>query len=154
MKQLNGVRGMVAAMALGLAGCAMVNDKTLRLVSSKVAVVAIVNEQLLQGDMTLLPDRTGTVSLGGSAGAISSCSGSMRFEASNSGLVDLRCNDGATARMRYSLLSETRGYAYGQTAAGVASLAFGLPANDAQAYLVLPANKKLALNADGILELQ
>ena len=38
-----------AAMALGLAGCATVNDKALRLFSSEAQAFAIVNGQLLQG---------------------------------------------------------------------------------------------------------
>ena len=140
--------------AVGLAGCAMVNDKALRLVSSKVPALAVVNAQLLRGDMVLLPDRTGTLSLTGEQGPIFTCSGLVRYEASTSGVVDLRCNDGSASLMRYSLLSETRGYGYGTTATGAASLAFGLAAGDAQAYLSVPSNKKLVDKGDGALELQ
>lgn len=147
--------GLISAIcAMGMTGCAMVNDKALHLVSTKLPAVAIVNSQILQGDMVLLPDRTGTLSLNASAGPIRSCSGQVRYEASNGGVIDLRCNDGSATLMRYSLLSETRGYAYGATAVGPASLTFGLAGADVPAYLTVPPNKKLNANASGTFELQ
>jgi hypothetical protein len=132
----------------------MVNDKALRLFSSKASAFAIVNGQLLQGDMVLLPDRTGNLMLVADKGAITSCSGQVRYESTTGGTIDLRCNDGAAAQLRYSLLSETRGYAYGTTAAGAASVTFGLLAAQAAAYLTVPADKKLVVNASEGLELQ
>lgn len=136
----------------------MVNDKALRLFSSSANVYAIVNGQLLQGTMVFLPDRTGNLTLATDKGAISSCSGQVRYESTTGGAIDLRCSDGAAAQLRYSLLSETRGYAYGATATGavtgVASLTFGLPAAQAAAYLTVPADKKLTVNAADGLDLQ
>jgi hypothetical protein len=143
-----------AVWMLGLSGCAMVNDKALHLVSTKLPAVAIVNAQVLQGDVILLPDRTGTVTLYAGAGTIKNCAGQVRYEASNSGAIDLRCNDGSATVMRYSLLSETRGYAYGASSAGPGSLTFGLAAVDVAAYLTVPSGKKLALNASGTFELE
>ena len=154
MKNWKRCRWIFAILALNVTGCAMVNDKAMRLVSSKVSAVAIVNTQLLRGDMVLLPDRSGTLSLSDEQGAISTCSGQVRLDASTSGVVDLRCNDGSVALVRYSLLSDTRGYGYGTTATGSVSLAFGMVGADAQAYLRVPATKKLRVNGDGALELQ
>lgn len=146
--------GIALALPLVFGGCATVNDKALRLFSSKATVFAIVNGQLLQGDMVLLPDRTGNLTLTSDKGAISSCSGQVRYESTTGGAIDLRCNDGAGAQLRYSLLSETRGYAYGPTSAGAASLTFGLTATQALAYLTVPADKKLTVNAADGLDLQ
>ena len=150
--------GIALALPLILGGCAMVNDKAQRLFSSSANAYAIVNGQLLQGTMTLLPDRTGNLTLSTDKGAISSCSGQVRYESTTGGSIDLRCNDGTAAQLRYSLLSETRGYAYGPTtlgaATGAASLTFGLPAAQAAAYLTVPADKKLTVNAAEGLDLQ
>jgi len=140
---------------VAVAGCATVNDIALRLFSSKVPAYAIVNTQLLQGDMVLLPDRTGNLALTGGQGAISSCSGQVRYGSTTAGTVDLHCNEGTALTLRYSLLGETRGYAYGAAAGGApASLTFGLPTAQAVAYLTVPAGKKLVVNEGGSLELQ
>ena len=154
MKKWNPSQGILVVTVAGLVGCAMVNDTALQLVSSRVPALAIVNGQLLSGELALMPDRTGTLSLTGGQGSISNCSGQVRYEASTSGVVDIRCDDGSASLMRYSVLSETRGYGYGATATGVASLTFGLAAVDAKAYLSVPANKKLIVKGDGALELQ
>lgn len=140
----------VAGMALGLAGCAMVNDKALRLFSSDALAFAIVNGQLLQGNLVLLPDRTGNLSLAGRKEPITSCSGQTRYESSTAGSIDLRCNDGTAASMRYSLLSETRGYAYGATGTGAASVTFGMAPAQAAAYLTVPPGKKLTVAGEGL----
>lgn len=139
-----------AAWALGLAGCASVNDKALRLFSSDAQAFAIVNGQVLQGKMTLLPDRTGNLRLSGDKDPVTSCAGLVRYESSTAGSIDLRCNDGSAAPMRYTLLSETRGYAYGATATGAASVTFGLPPAQAAAFLTVPAGKKLSVTAEGL----
>ncbi len=150
--------GIALALPLVFGGCAMVNDKALRLFSSSANAYAIVNGQLLQGNMTFLPDRTGNLTLATDKGAMRSCSGQVRYESTTGGSIDLRCNDGATSQLRYSLLSETRGYAYGPTAngpmTGAASLTFGLTAAQAVAYLTVPTDKKLTVNAAEGLDLQ
>jgi hypothetical protein len=146
---------MVPGLVIGVAGCATVNDKALRLFSSKVPAFAIVNAQVLSGDLVLLPDRTGNLTLSGGQGAISNCAGLVRYESTSAGSVDLRCNEGTSIVMRYSLLSEARGYGYGSAASGApASLTFGLPPAQAVAYLTAPAGKKLVVNEAGSLELQ
>ena len=138
-----------------LAGCAMVNDRALRLVSSKASATLLVNGQMMEGSVLLSPDRTGTVEFAAETGDIARCGGGMRFTASNSGSIDLRCSDGTAVELAYTLLRETRGYAYGQTAAGPVSLVFGMPALDARAYLRLPPGRKLVENSEsGALELQ
>jgi hypothetical protein len=154
--------GIALALPLILGGCAMVNDRALRLFSSSANAYAIVNGQLLQGNMIFLPDRTGNLTLATDKGAITDCSGQVRYESTTGGSIDLRCSDGVTAQLRYSLLSETRGYAYGPATAsaaagavtGAASLTFGLPAAQAVAYLTAPPGKKLVVNTAEGLDLQ
>jgi hypothetical protein len=138
-----------------LCGCARVNDAGLRLVSSKVDAYLIVNGQILTGDVRLIPDRTGRVSFASEEGAIRSCSGGMRYTASFAGEIDLHCNDGTQVALQTALLSETRGYGYGRTTQGPASVAYGLSEEDARAFLTVPPGMVLATSdKTGALELQ
>lgn len=138
-----------------LAGCAMVNDRAWRLFSSSSDALAIVNGQLLRGTVKLVPDRTGTVSLSGDKGSIQSCFGALHFTATQAGSIDLRCNDGSDVALRFVLLSDSRGYAYGQTTQGPASLSFGLSNDQAISYLKLSEPHKLVeVGKDKTLELQ
>jgi hypothetical protein len=147
-----------AIVLLMTSGCSTVNDKALRAFSSKVSAYAIVGGRLLQGDLNLMPDRTGKVTLlsagDGHAGESYTCVGSLRYEATHSGVMDLRCSDGAFTVLNYSLISETRGFAYGGSPDVPASLTFGIPVNEATAYLHISSNRKLILTSDDLLELQ
>lgn len=72
-----------------------------------------------------------------------SCSGRFRYTSSTAGAIDLRCNDGTSVDLTVALLSATRGYGYGQNAAGPASMTFGLTPQAARAYLLVPTGKQL-----------
>jgi len=140
-------------LSLGLGGCAHVNDASLTLFSSSRIAYAIVDEQVLTGDMQFFHDRTATLALrsdpsagsgiGASPAALTSCVGRMRYSATNSGAMDLRCNGGVVADVQVTLMGETRGYGYGSTATGAASLAFGMSQQEAKAHLAVPANRQL-----------
>lgn len=155
-----------AAMVL-LAGCANLNDAGMATMASHVSAFAIVNEQLVQGEMTLFPDHSGSVALRSDAtgtapapqpagkATLSSCVGRLRYTSTTMGSVDLRCNDGSVANLRMALIGETRGYGYGQTASGLASLTFGMTPTEARAHLTVPPNRQLIDASDGIyLELR
>ena len=173
--------GAASALALALlaVGCADLNDTGLAALSTRVPAFAIVNGQLLQGDMTLFPDHTGTIALrtpssAGSSGAWSwgftthgeatpaptptgpaptnadaSCVGRLRYSSTTLGSIDLRCHDGAVADVRVALIGETRGYGYGQTATGLVSLTFGLKAVEARAHLTVQPGRQLLDRTDG-----
>ena len=127
-----------------VAGCAQMNDAGLAILSSSLPAIAIVDGQLLKGDIQLFPDHTGTVNLrsqgesgDGQAGTFS-CMGRLRYTATTTGAVDLRCSGGVMADLKMTLLGETRGYGYGPTAGGTASLVFGMTAQESQAHLIVP----------------
>jgi hypothetical protein len=122
-------------LALLLCGCAKVNDTGMRLVSTKVDAWLMVNGQQLNGTVLLVPDRSGRLSFSADKGEITGCSGGLRYTATNSAAIDLRCNDGTQVDLQATLLSETRGYGYGSTAQGPSSIAFGLPEEDARAFM-------------------
>ena len=168
-----------SALALLAVGCADLNDTGLAALATRVPAFAIVNEQLLQGEMTLFPDHTGTITLrtpvpagapgvwnwgaapnaesapslsaGGTSptNSGSSCVGRLRYASTTLGSIDLRCHDGAVADVRVALIGETRGYGYGQTATGLVSLTFGLKAVEARAHLTVPPGRQLVDRTDG-----
>jgi hypothetical protein len=140
----------------------MVDDKAQALFASTSDAIALVNGQLLVGKLQIGIDHTGTLLLAQPAPAPvpkaaasgttsstatnisrTSCSGRFRYTSSTAGAVDLRCNDGTSVDMTIALLSVTRGYGYGQNAAGPASMTFGLTPQAARAYLLVPAGKQL-----------
>ncbi len=145
---------LLSLLAALLCSCAKVSDTGLRLVSTRRDAYLIVNGQLLTGAVLLVPDRTGRVSFSAEKGAISSCSGSMRYTATNNGEVDLRCSDGTQVALQTTLLGETRGYGYGSTSQGPSSLAFGMDEPDVRAFLTVPSGKTLAPGEGGALELR
>jgi hypothetical protein len=156
-----------SAVLMALAGCADLNDTGLAALSYKVQAYAIVDEQLVQGDMVLFPDHTGTITLradaspsGAGAGvasvpraggkpAMTSCVGRLRYTATTAGTIDLRCNDGSIADLRMALIGDTRGYGYGHTATGLASVVFGFTPVEARAHLTVPPGRQLLERSEG-----
>lgn len=150
-----------------LSACADINDTGLAMLATRVQAYAVVNEQLVQGEMTLYTDRTGTVALRvemakpaadnpfdfmapakpverpAERPILNSCLGRFRYTATTYGVIDLRCNEGSTAELRMALIGETRGYGYGQTATGQVSLTFGMAPTEARAHLTAPPGKQL-----------
>lgn len=155
-KHMRGIACVLIPLTLtALAGCAKINEYASWPMTSSIDAMVIVNAQLLQGQVQLLPDRTGRVTFSAAQGSVTSCTGPLRFTSTNAGAIDLRCNDGAVVDMQFALLSETRGYAYGQTAGGPASLTFGLLNAQALSYLKVPPNRKLVESGkDKALELR
>ena len=159
----NRLRQMVLAAGLVvLAGCAAVKDTASSTPSTKVPAFAIVDEQLVQGEMVLHADHTGAIDLrlimdgrveGRQAGRpagkpiLSSCVGRLRHTATQLGAIDLRCNDGALADVPMTLIGDTRGYGHGYTAAGLASVVFGFTPMEARAHLTTPPNKQLLVRS-------
>jgi|GEM_PF-582331 len=164
-----GVAMVGMACAVLLAGCADLNDTGMAALATRVPAHAIVNEQLVQGEMTLFTDHTGSVVLRGDvqptvgvngfatatpppAGGkilLSSCVGRLRYTSTTMGSIDLRCNDGSVADLRMALIGETRGYGYGQTATGLVSLTFGMTPVEARAHLTVPPNRQLLDRTEG-----
>lgn len=149
--QVMGLALATTAVLAGLAGCADLNDTGLAALSTRVQAYAVVDEQLVQGEMVLFPDHTGTVALRADPAGkpmLTSCVGRLRYTATTLGSIDLRCNDGAVADLRMALIGDTRGYGYGQTATGLASLTFGMTPVEARAHLTVPPGKQLVDRTD------
>ena len=141
-------RLLLATFILTLSGCAMVSDMSRNVFATKVNAIAIIDNQLIKGDLALGFDRSGTLTLNEEKGELQSCVGPLRYTSTAGGVIAVHCNGGVELELQFKLLGETRGYAYGQTAKGPASLTFGLSNLEAKAYLRVPVSKKLVENAD------
>jgi hypothetical protein len=136
-------------------GCAQLNDAGLAIISSNVPAFAIVDGQLMQGEIQLFPDHTGAVSLQASVSGttgqsgVTDCVGRLRYTATNTGAIDMRCTGGVAGDLKMTLLGDTRGYGYGATASGAVSLVFGMTAQESRAYLIPTADRQLVERASG-----
>lgn len=134
---------LLFAGALLLSGCAAVNDATMRVLATPSPTWAVVGEQLLTGQTLLYTDRSGTLELQTTADPALSCMGTLRYTATSSGVVNLRCNNGLQAQLPFTALGESSGY--GGTAGGPISFAYGLEPGPARAWLTPPAGKRLVV---------
>lgn len=132
-----------------LAGCAKINDASMRLFSSSAPALAVVDSTFLSGKVVVFTDRTGTINLESDAEPKLKCMGNLRYTATKTGAVSLKCSDGTDTLMSFTAISETSGYGRGRTARGQASYTFGMPAADAAAYLTLPPGKRMATTPEG-----
>jgi len=148
---------LTAAGSLLCTGCARINDTGLGLMTTKVDAFAVVNGHVVSGNVYLIPDRTGRVVLGadqdGPAPAVT-CGGVMRHTGTFSGSMDLHCSDGSGGSIPFNLVTETKGFANGGTAAAPVSLVFGVSEAEAIAYLSVPAGHHLVVRDEGGLDLK
>lgn len=146
------VWALCIGLGLGLAGCARLTETGMLIFATTVPALATVNGQAMQGEVQLVPDRTGSVVLRSnqrSANAttmvsITSCMGRLRFTSTAAGEMDLRCNDGLVSTLYFSMISDASGYAYSQNANEAISLTFGVSPAAAKAYFPPPTAKKPA----------
>jgi hypothetical protein len=136
-------------LGLALSGCARINDVGKLLLASSMPAVALVNDTLLVGDATLFMDRSGRLSLESSPPGLLKCMGEMRYTATQTGVVNLRCSDGTEARLLFSTLSEVMGFGSGSSARGPVTLTFGMEPAEAAAYLNLPAGQRIVSSFEG-----
>lgn len=133
-------------LAAMLPGCARLADTGKSMFVSSTPAVAMVGSQLLQGQLQVYTDYTGFIALESETGAepLLRCSGRMPVTGSFSREIDLRCSNGAQARLALSLRTDLRGFAYGGEGDQAVSLAFGLGPDEMNALLKLPPQTTLA----------
>lgn len=139
---------LLLALPLLLGGCARSYDMTAKLLASDVPVHAVVGERVLSGRALLYADRTATLTLDAAGEPSLNCMGTMRYTATNGGVVSLRCSDGVQARFPFAALGEISGH--GRAAQGNVSLTYGLEPEPARAWLTPPAGKRLMVSGDNL----
>lgn len=138
-------------LVLALTGCAKVSDTGMRLLATPAPAVAVIDDAVLTGKVTVFIDRTATVNLESGSPSELKCMGTMRYTATRSGVASLQCSNGADVMMNFNAIGEASGYGSGKTANGLASFAFGMAPADAAAYLKPPAGKRVVATPTGVI---
>lgn len=141
---------LLLALPLALAGCAAVNDATMRALATPVPALAVVGERVLKGEALLYTDRSGKLTLESGGDNALSCMGALRYTSSTGGIVNLRCSDGSQAQLPFAALGEMSGHARGNSAQGAVSLTYGLDPEPARAWLTPPAGKRLVVSGSSL----
>lgn len=136
-----------------LAGCAWVDQATLKLTSTHVKAFVVVDATVLEGKVTLYPDRTGLLQADSVADSKvhMSCSGQMHYTSSKAGLLRLSCNNGTIADLNYQALDYTRGYGRIRDPDRVVSVTFGMDARESQGWLWAPTGQHVVAEDDRLL---
>lgn len=130
-----------------ITGCANQSGARMGIFSASAPVLAVLDDDLLQGQAVGYLDRTGTIDIRSATNAKFRCVGSFRYTGANSGTAMLRCSDGSEGALSFNALDSLSGYGYGNTSRGPASFTFGLTPEQAARYMTLPNGKRLIKNA-------
>jgi len=134
-----------------LSGCVNESGARLGFFYSTLPIIAILSDDLFVGEAERYNiDRTGSITVQSALDESIKCVGSFRYMGSNAGIANIRCNDGGEGELAFNALDPLSGYGYGRTSRGPASFAYGLPADQAAQYLVLPKGKRLEPKTDGL----
>jgi hypothetical protein len=135
---------MVLAAVAGLAGPATLAGAGLFSATGKV--IAILANDLFVGEAEGHLSGAGTLAIRSQKSPAVSCLGHFTSEALLGGTGQMLCTDGATATFHFQRLSVFRGFGVGNFSRGSMSFAYGLSADEAGPYLILPQGKKLVHN--------
>ncbi len=127
-----------SVLALTVVGCAQMDTKTRGWLASKVPAYAVVDGQRLEGTATLFTDRTGTLQLSAAKDPDRVCVGTLRYLATVTGVLVLRCPGGPDTVLNFTVLNGTSGFGYGHTTQGPSAVTWGMEARNAAAYLPVP----------------
>jgi hypothetical protein len=128
--------GAVAAATVAHAG----------LLSSTGVVIAILADELFVGEAEGHLNGAGTLAIHSQLRPELTCQGEFTSSALLGGTGQMLCSDGASATFHFQRLSVLRGHGSGRFSRGGMSFAYGLNAEEAAPYLMLPAGKKLSYN--------
>ena len=118
-----------------LSACALVEDHVQNAFASRAAASAVVSGRLLQGQISWIQGRVGQIHLHSEDMPLLECAGSLQMTATVSGVANMRCNNGHTAVVPFSLLSPLRATGRGRMGEAEFSLTYGLPPEMAAPYL-------------------
>jgi hypothetical protein len=135
---------IVVAAAFGfMTGC----GSTAGLVASpsqQVVVMSVIDDGFFVGFAKLGADSSGgTLEMISESRGVIRCSGDFRQAAAGTGKVTVRCSGGLDLDFNLSHLATGKGYGYGKTSLGIASLTYGLSVAEAEKYLLMPATVTL-----------
>jgi hypothetical protein len=134
------MRSSALALCIALAGWAGLANAGL--FSSTEPVIAILDGELLVGEVTAHLAGWGTIALRSRSNPALTCVGEYSATEALGDAGQLRCSDGAAATFQFQRLSLRRGYGTGISGSAL-SFTYGLTAEESAPYLKLPAGKEL-----------
>ena len=134
---------ILAGASACLLGCAAVAEKSGELFSSNAPAIGVLDGRILWGQANFTSAREATVQLQSTDAPVLTCSGTLRYTASSSGMLGLACNDGRSVSSAFQSLSPLSGASRSQAGAPGFAFTYGLPPEKAAGYLALPVERLL-----------
>jgi hypothetical protein len=129
-----------AAAAISLASASTAHAG---LLSATGPVIAILGGELFVGEAEGHLDGTGTLVIRSQKNPALECRGDFISNPALGGFGQISCSDGTRATFHFKRLTVFRGHGSGSFSRGPMSFAYGLSAEEARPYLILPEGKKL-----------
>lgn len=107
--------------------------------SSTGPVIAILDGQMLVGEVTAHLAGWGTIELRSSSDAALTCTGEFTATEAAGDAGELKCSDGASATFQFQRLGLRSGYGAGSSNRGELRFTYGLTAEESAPYLKAPA---------------
>jgi len=133
-------RSSALALCIALAGWAGVANAGP--FSATAPVIAILDGELLVGEVTAHLAGWGTIALRSPSKTGLTCAGEFSATEALGDAGQMRCSDGAAAAFQFQRLGLRRGYGAG-TSGNTLSFTYGLTAEESAPYLKLPVGKEL-----------
>src|SRR5688572_19588694 len=132
------------ALALGIALAGWTVPAQAQLFSSTGPVIAILDGEVLVGEVTAHLAGWGTLVLRSSSNAALTCTGEFTATEAQGDIGQLKCSDGAAATFQFQRLGLRRGYGAGRSNRGELRFTYGLTAEESAPYLKPPAGLRWA----------
>jgi hypothetical protein len=147
LRQRKQFQASVFVLCIALAGWAGVADAGP--FSLTAPVIAILDGELLVGEVTAHLAGWGTIALHSRSKAGLTCAGEYSATEALGDAGQLRCSDGASATFQFQRLSLRRGYGAGISGSAL-SFTYGLTAEESADYLKLPAGQELRQDGNSL----
>ena len=131
----------LAAAALPLGGCALVDDSLANALASRTHASATLGGRLLKGQAYYIQGRLGQVHLESEDAPTLACAGSLTLTGSQLGVAQMRCSNGQTVDVPFALLSPLRATGRGRMGEADFLFTYGLPPEQAGPFLGVPADR-------------
>ena len=124
-----------SALALCIAVAGWTAPAQAQLFSSTGPVIAILDGEMLVGEVTAHLAGWGTIALRSSSNAALTCTGEFTATEAQGDAGQLKCSDGASATFQFQRLGLRRGYGAGRSNRGELRFTYGLTPEESAPYL-------------------
>ena len=128
-------------LAAALVGCVSSVNKVQGWLSSNADALAVIDGRILHGEVNFAHEREGSVHVQTTQGAELNCSGQLRYTATNSGVINLFCDNKHQFTLVFQELSAVSGAAGTRPGEPNAALTYGLKPDKAAGFLGVPVEE-------------